>query len=82
MSRAKSATHMQSEMERRRHGQILEVENVLIVWTNEQRHGIHISLNLVMSFAKEFSLLEMLRNRRRQKLKSLQKQKYMAFHWS
>jgi len=82
MSRAKSAKHTQSEMERRRHGQILEVEKVLNVWTNEQKHGIHISLTLVMSFAKEFSLLEILRNRRRQTLRSLQKRKCMALHWS
>jgi hypothetical protein len=31
---------MQSKMERRSHGQIREVENILIVWTNEQKHGI------------------------------------------
>ena len=61
-----------------RHGQILELENVLIVWTNEQKNGIHISLKQLMCFAKEFSLLEMVRNRRRQTPKSLQKQKCMA----
>jgi hypothetical protein len=44
--------------------------------------GIHIFLNLIMSFAKDFSLLEMLKDRRRQKLRSLQKRKYMALHWS
>jgi len=62
-------------MARQRHGPIFAVENVLIVWTNEQRHGIHIFLNQVMSFAKGFSLLAMRRNRRRQTPRSLQKQK-------
>jgi hypothetical protein len=62
-------------MARRRYGPILAVEDLLIVWTNEQKHGIHISLNQVMSSAKGFSLLAMRRNRRRQKPRSLQKQK-------
>jgi hypothetical protein len=64
MDRAKSATPLQSKMARRLHGPVLEVENLLIMWTNQQKYGTHISLNQVMSFAKEFSLLEMLRNRR------------------
>lgn len=55
---------MQSAMTGRRHGQILEAENLLVVLTDEQKHENHTSQNQVTSYAKKFSLLEILKNRR------------------
>jgi hypothetical protein len=78
INKAKSAKPMQSTMARRRHGPILEVVHLLIVWTNEQKHGIHIPLNQVTSIAKDFFLLEMLKNSLNQTPRSLQKQNCMA----
>jgi hypothetical protein len=45
MNRAKSAKPLQTQMARRRHGLILDVEALLVMWTNEQTNGISKSSN-------------------------------------